>query len=513
MNQYFKKYALLLMVSMLVSLQACGADSIGVADENTGGGAGVTQGGSQDFGLFKDILRRGEIPGPGTLDELGFFAEHKIELPEANCGQDVCLHGLLGVMGNMISGSNCTMVLVGLNTPIDPQDLQRPALDLAIAVDTSGSMQGERISFVREGLLAMLPSLQEGDRITLVGYGDRAEVLAESLPAGSVGLENAIRALGTAGSTNIYDGLRTAFESLPTEASSDRQRRVILLSDGLTNTGLVDEPRILRLAQAYGQEGVGLTTIGVGQEFNVELMRGLSEFGAGNFYFLQDPRAVLEVFTEEVNTFLVPIAEAVDINIEAGSGYKLRRVHGTRLWSFEGKDAVISIPSLFVAGRTNAEDNDQGRRGGGGAIVAELIPDPAGSQTEPGDVGELTLTWNDPLTGEPFSQQVPVASTLAPGETPEAGLFANASVEKAFVMLNIYVGFEMAIERAASGGAVDALRVLESLRTNVTAWYQTNRDPDIEDDLVLIGLFIQNLNRAGFSNPPQSALPDPWPQD
>src|SRR5690606_8924952 len=80
----------------------------------TGGGGldpGVGQGGAQDFGLFREILLDGGIPGPETIDDLGFFAEHKIELPKAECGENVCIHGMLGVMGNMISGSNCTVVL------------------------------------------------------------------------------------------------------------------------------------------------------------------------------------------------------------------------------------------------------------------------------------------------------------------------------------------------------------------------------------------------------------------
>ena len=87
----------------------------------------------------------GDIPGPDTIDDLGFFAEHKVPLPAADCGQDVCIHGMLGVMGNMISGSNCTVVLVGMNTPIGPAELPRPPLNLTIAVDLSQSMDGELV--------------------------------------------------------------------------------------------------------------------------------------------------------------------------------------------------------------------------------------------------------------------------------------------------------------------------------------------------------------------------------
>jgi Ca-activated chloride channel family protein len=91
-------------------------------DENGddgGSGLGVGQGGSQDFGQFKHILDQGGIPGPNTIDDVGFFNEHKIELPAPGCDNEVCLHGLFGQMGNMITGSDCITVLVGMNTPID----------------------------------------------------------------------------------------------------------------------------------------------------------------------------------------------------------------------------------------------------------------------------------------------------------------------------------------------------------------------------------------------------------
>ena len=92
----------------------------GDAAEGGGGeGLGVGQGGSQDFGQFKEILDRGEIPGPNTIDDVGFFNEHKLTLPTPACPNDVCVHGLFGQMGNMITGSDCITVLVGLNTAID----------------------------------------------------------------------------------------------------------------------------------------------------------------------------------------------------------------------------------------------------------------------------------------------------------------------------------------------------------------------------------------------------------
>ena len=100
----------------LISLFACNDMSLqGTGDmaREDSTGVAITGGGAQDFGKFKEILEEGGIPGPDTIDDVGFFAEHVVELPAAECADDICVHGVLGMMGNMIDGSDCTVVLLG----------------------------------------------------------------------------------------------------------------------------------------------------------------------------------------------------------------------------------------------------------------------------------------------------------------------------------------------------------------------------------------------------------------
>ncbi|MEZ4468149.1 MAG: VWA domain-containing protein [bacterium] len=176
------------------------------------GATGVGQGGAQDFGLFRQILEDGQIPAPGTLDPVGFFAEHKLDFPAADCGEDVCLHSLLGIQRNLITGAGCTVVQIGLNSPIRLENLERPPMDLVLAIDTSGSMRGEAIDAVRRGLVRMLDALQPGDRLAIVGYADQATVLVDEADAAEdrALLEAAIDGLIARGATNLYDGLYTA---------------------------------------------------------------------------------------------------------------------------------------------------------------------------------------------------------------------------------------------------------------------------------------------------------------
>jgi len=489
-----------------------GGDSAGFNESGDSAGAGVGQGGAQDFGQFKQILEDGEIPAPDTIDDVGFFNEHKIELPAPECdGDKVCLHGLFGQMGNMINGSNCTTLLVGMNTPIDPAELERPPLNLALAIDTSGSMQGESIFYVREGLERMLDSLGPDDQVTLVTFSTTAQIKVQNSSGDDPALANAINEIEADGGTNIYDGLRTAFDMVEANAVEGQQNRVILLSDGLATEGITSDAKILDMAASYNELGFGLTTIGVGSDFDVNLMRDLSEGGSGAFYFLEDPSAVQEVFVEEVTSFTVPLAEDVSIVADVGDEYVLRGIYGTKRFEASGEQGTIDIPSLQLAHRESVDDNGGGRRGGGGAILLELLPrKDAASQDN--YVGDVTLRYRDALTDEMVEQVISVDAPIGPND--EGSYFETKSVEKGFVMMNIYMGFQMAAVRFQSGDGAGALNVLLGLRGGVEGWLDENPDADIEDDLKYIDLFIANLEDKGAQEPPpEQNPPEPWPND
>lgn len=517
--------ALLMMISCAGLYAGCADsgenDSLATSPDGTPTGGNVGQSGAQDFGRFRSIIENGEVPAPNTLDVVGFFNEHSYELPAPDCGESVCLHGMFGVWGNMLNGANCTLTMLGFNTPLDPAEFERPPLNMAIAVDTSGSMQGEPMTAVKLGLTKMLDEINPKDEITLISYsGDaRMELIStpETDPQREL-LRGAIDALEAQGSTNIYAGLKEALEQVDAKRDNGRQNRVILLSDGVATQGIKNRDRIINLGESYAKEGIGITTIGVGEDFDIELMRRLSESGSGNFYFIENFNTVQEVFVDEIKTFLIPMAEDVRIDFDVAKGYRFRATYGTRIWEGESDRASIEIPSLFIASRKGVDDigPDGGRRGGGGAILFEVVPTSDNTELssvgagEP--VGQLSMTYRMPNTDQEVTQSTMVINTLQPGQTPDEGAFDDATVEKAFVTLNLYVGFKLATERYANGSAQRALDVLRPLEDNARAWLVNNPDADIEDDLLTMGQLIKNLEPEALKErrPPEPA-PNPWP--
>ncbi len=485
----------------------------GVDVGGPGGASGISPPGAQDFGLFRQILARGDLPGPETLDAAGFFAEHKLDFPAPECGDVLCLHAALGVMGNLIDGANCTMIQVGMSSPIQPDALERPPLHLVLALDTSGSMRGPPLDAVRTGLLAMLDHLRPEDRISLVRYSTEAQVVLER-----VGLderrriETELTGLVATGGTNIYDGLYVAFELAERHRSASDETRVLLLSDGVATAGFTTRERIVGLAEARAREGFAITTVGVGTEFDVELMRSIGSIGAGQFYFLEDPAAVREVFTAEVQTMLVPVARDLELELETTEGYVLRGGFGARDFRVESGLGRLAIPSLFLARRQRAEDPiEGGRRGGGGALLVELAPRP-GLALGAGEVGAIRYAFTDARTGERVDRRIEIASPLAPGETPAGGHFSDDTVGKGFVMLNVFVGLRLAATLAGDADVGAARGVLAELALGLEAWLADRPDPDLADDLEIVRQFEAVLARQPRQTPVR-APPTPFPAD
>jgi Ca-activated chloride channel family protein len=361
----------------------------------------------------------------------------------------------------------------------------------------------------------MLNSLEATDTVSIVTYSDVAAVLLED---GSTADLETLRAtidrISAQGATNIHDGLFTAFQLADLRRDPEREVRVVLLSDGVATSGLRQPARLQSMAEAYARRGIGITTIGVGEEFDVELMRAIGEVGAGNFYFLENAAAVEEVFEEEIATFLVPIALDVEIDVVMGEAYEVRRAYGTNGWRGGLRSGEIRLPSLFLAGRREAAAPiEGGRRGGGGGILIEVMPR-AGAAEIPERVGRIMLRYTDPTSGERREQTVLIDNPYRPGEIPDGGHFTDATVEKGFVMLNLLVGFQMATLLVEDGDPGAAIGVLEALRPQVAGWLAAHPDgePDIEDDLKYVDRFIANLRQRGASTP-ISRPPEPWPVD
>ena len=498
------------------------------ADAGADDGANTTIafGGAQDFAYFRRLVADGVMPRVGDFDAAGFFGEHHTPLPEPDCGERVCLQAMLGVLGNLMNGNNCTMLQLGLNSPIAANPEERPPLSLAVVVDVSGSMrQDGKIEFVRQGLELLIDGMRDEDQLALITYSDQAEVI---FPMDTVSLNRAtlrelVRGLEPEGSTNLFDGLERGYVEVLDHYDSGRQNRVILLSDGQPTVGITADATIQDMSSAYNSDGVGLTTVGLGTSFNVTLMRTLAELGDGNAYFLENAGAVDEVFTEELAYFTVPVAFDLNLQLTPGDDYDLGRAYGSPLWRETTAGGALELPSVFLAHRLSHEDvtEEGGRRGGGSALLVELMPKleaDDGSNKTSATVATIDVSFREPGSDTTVEDTVLVDFPMAPWITPERGYFASPDlsiIHKSFVMLNIYVGLEQASEMFYSDEGAAALTMLDNLIAAVEDYNEEIEDIDIEFDLQLLRDVRALIASQGLTLPDREVplLDDPWPVD
>jgi Ca-activated chloride channel homolog len=481
---------LCLPVLFVFAASCVGTSSDALSPQYDSGG-GVSFGGAQDIGELRAILDRGDIPGPDTFDANGFFNEHYNAPPPAACGSLLCVVAGMSVGRDWLAGAHQATLQLAITSAVDPATFHRLPMRLVVVVDRSGSMASDgRLDKVKVGLHTLIDNLRDDDRLALVNFDDKVEVDATFGAAlDRAAMHAIVDRLEPRGATNIYDGLRQGFLLLGDAPSSERQNRVIFLSDGNATAGDTSPTHIMQMASDRVQRGIGLTTIGVGNDFDVNLMRGLAEQGAGNFYFLEDPSAATEVFTEELDTFVQPIALDVRLETVAGPGYHFDEVVGSRLWSAEPDRGTMQIPAVFVASRTS-QGGGQGRRGGGSMIFIHMTPMAGGT----GRVANMTLSYRTPGSPERVSQTVTLDYTRDPAVTPDEPYLSAPEMAERFAMYNMFLGIRAATE---SYDPDCAIAVLESTRDGATAWNRNHEDPDIAADLMLVEQYLENLRTRG----------------
>ena len=470
---------------------------------NNGSFGNVGTGGGQDFAAFRDALAHNLIPGPTTLDSGGFFAEHYTSLPAPTCSDTFCLHALLSVAPDLVLDGVRTLVQLGMNSSIDPDTVQKPPLDMVVVLDTSGSMaDAGKIDFAKSGLLLLVDQLADTDRLTLITFSDSVHTLFGPATVGGQrdALKAQINAIVAGGSTDIYDALKAGYLAALAGSVETEQRRLLFLTDGLPTAGDTATADILSMSESYNEQYVGLTSIGLGTDVDADLLRKLAEQGGGNFYFIEDPSAVMEVFTEELKFFVAPIAYDVELDLAGAPGFTVGDVFGTNLYTPNATGGQIKVPAVFLVSRqSSALDATGGRRGGGAAILADmqvLSPGTAGPNT----IASVSLSFRAPGETMRRVQTATVsydgAAGVVPADAPDGYFSDSASIGKNTVMLAFYRAFRGAVDKAAAGDRMGALQLLQDFRPRAAARLVVYTDPDLADDLSLVDQFIMVLQSA-----------------
>lgn len=226
-------------------------------------------------------------------------------------------------------------------------------VDMVIVLDRSGSMNGKKIEDTKRAALSLLSSLSAADRFGLVTYSDgvqRCSGLVKITPANRKRLERIIRGISSGGGTNLGSGLQEGIDVLLSSRSNGNTRKVILISDGLANRGITDPTSLGNMAAISVEKAFAVSTVGVGSDFNEQLMTWIADRGAGNYYYLENPNLFAEVFQKEFNKSRAAVATSVEVRIPLTNGLSVVDSSGYPI-QVKGDHAVVH-PGNLLSGQS-----------------------------------------------------------------------------------------------------------------------------------------------------------------
>jgi Ca-activated chloride channel family protein len=345
------------------------------------------------------------------------------------------------------------VIKIDLSAIADVRKTSRPPLNLAVVLDRSGSMTGAKIEKAKQAAMQLVDRLQRQDVFSLVMFSDVSQVV---VPAQHVedkdALKEKIESIEASGSTALYAGVKMGADQLDEFSSSKRINRVILLSDGLANVGPSTPRDLRRLGSQLAERGISVTTIGVGDDYNEDLMAGLAEASDANYYYVKDTEKLPEIFARELGGLLSVAARDVRIEIICPDGVTPLGFIG-RSEQFENQRAVVKL-SQFTPGQDR---------------YLFLRCRVAGNRQ---DVAQVNVHYTDELGGGGPQAASGTARIDLTDDQSASDRSMNGAVYAEKELMLTAVAKDEAMQQADTGNYAAAARILSVQNTSLGAAYK-----------------------------------------
>lgn len=265
----------------------------------------------------------------------------------------------------------------------------RRPLDLTVLLDRSGSMDGERMRLVKRGLVRMVDRLAVGDRVNVVLFDDRVDVVRQGFRVGTDDLDDLrllFEEVKPRASTNLDAGLEAAYALARAQGSTGRDARVLVITDARITAGDVNAARVTEIGRAFDESRVRLAAIGVGDDVDDRVLQQLTEKGRGAYVFLGSEKVVDRIFGSGFDALVNVVADDVRFSLDLPDSLGMRRFYGEEMSTAKADVQPVS----FFAGTTQVFLQDLKVAEGG---------------YRPDDPLVLDLSWREPLTGKERTQR------------------------------------------------------------------------------------------------------------
>ncbi len=360
-------------------------------------------------------------------------------------------------------GAQKAVVKITLDAPPPPEKSMRPAVNLAIVLDRSGSMAGQKLERAKDAAIEALRHLGPMDMFSVVVYDHNVSTVVTAQHAKNIEwIEGRIRQIRSGGNTALFGGVSQGAAEVRKNLDGNYVHRIILLSDGIANVGPSSPEDLGRLGAALIKEDISVTTVGVGTDYNEDLMTSLSQNSDGNTYFVESSRDLSRIFTAELGDVLSVVAKKVNIIIELPNGVKPLNIIG-REGRIKGRMVELSLNQLYGSQEKYA------------LIEVEI---PGGKSGEKRDIAYVNVSYENPFTQKKETSSGRVYARFSKDKI-KVKKSANIAVQKEYYLNLNAISQDKAISLSDKGKKNEAVSELKKSADKLREVGQEHNDEDL----------------------------------
>lgn len=234
------------------------------------------------------------------------FFTHKAKLPASDAEQTVD-------------------VLIRVTPPENvAQAKARPALNLSLVIDRSGSMEGLKMRRANEAAAYCVDQMTATDRLSVVIFDDVIETLIASQKVENKAvLKSLINGIHARNSTALHEAWVRGGIQVSDYLDHNAVNRVLLITDGQANVGETRNDVIVTQTKQVFERGVSTSTIGIGADFNEDLLLPMAQGGGGNAWHVAEPEDMQKIFDVELQGLIAQIGHTVTLGLVPADGVRI----------------------------------------------------------------------------------------------------------------------------------------------------------------------------------------------
>ena len=451
---------------------------------------GFSAGGAKDIDTFRRNIELGYLPAPTTLSHEGLFYDYFFETGQQSaCNQLFCPNYATAVARDPFSQEAEYFLAVGLDSNIKASDFKRKKLNLVVVLDISGSMSSSfdtyyydrpsspvnddhqttlsKMEVANRSLAELLKHLKADDRLGIVLFNNSAHLAKDLRLVKETDLE-AIKAhileIEANGGTNMEAGYLKATQMLEKYKDVDSQNyenRIIFLTDAMPNLGSVSQDDLASLAGKNAQHKIYSSFIGIGLDFNTELIKALTQIRGANYFSVHSSAEFAQRLDEGFNYLVTPLVFDLNLQLKA-AGYEIKAVYGSPEADL-ATGQIMQVKTLFPSLKVNNQTR-------GGLILLHLK-----QQASSSTALELRVSYSDRAGQQHHNKRTINFRNATPDNFAHSGVRKGIVLSRMVNMLQDWLRHEYQVTPQPSDYQAHGIPIVDDWPPRDSRWERSSQ--------------------------------------